>query len=84
MGVPGDLHHSGGRQLSVPALADQLETRQVAVHDWLVGELARGNLRNRHEVLTLLQNLTNAIMATDQVPGNGIALPTTGVQQPVR
>lgn len=53
-------------RVGVPALADQLESRQVAVHAWVVGELACGNLRNRHEVLTRLQNLPNAITATDQ------------------
>jgi predicted nucleic acid-binding protein len=53
-------------RVGVPALAEQLEARQVAVHAWIVGELACGNLRNRHEVLALLQNLPTAIMAADQ------------------
>jgi predicted nucleic acid-binding protein len=53
-------------RVGVPALADQLESRQVAVHAWVVGELACGNLRNRHEVLMLLQNLPAAITATEQ------------------
>jgi predicted nucleic acid-binding protein len=53
-------------RVGVPPLAEQLEARQVAVHTWVVGELACGNLRNRHEVLALLQNLPIAIMAADQ------------------
>jgi predicted nucleic acid-binding protein len=53
-------------RVGVPALADQLEARQVAVHTWVVAELACGNLRNRHEVLALVQNLPTAVTATDQ------------------
>lgn len=35
-------------------------------HPWVIGELALGNLRHRHEVLQLLHGMTQATMATDE------------------
>lgn len=49
----------------VPALADALEQGDVAMHPWIVGELACGNLRDREEILALLQRLPVATVATD-------------------
>jgi predicted nucleic acid-binding protein len=37
----------------------------VLIHPWLIGELACGNLRNRGEVLELLQGLPAAVVASD-------------------
>ena len=48
-----------------PALAKALETGIVLTHPYVVGELACGNLKNRGEVLALLQDLTEAPLATD-------------------
>lgn len=47
------------------ALANLLNTAQVLSHPFVVGELACGNLRNRTEVLSLLQNLPQAPVARD-------------------
>jgi predicted nucleic acid-binding protein len=49
----------------VPALAEALEQEYVFVHPFVLGELACGNLRNRREVLELLDNLAHAPTATD-------------------
>lgn len=59
-----------------------LESTQVLVHPFIIGELACGNLRNRTEVLALLAALPKVVMATDaevlffidqhQLMGNGI------------
>ena len=38
-------------------LRQLLEEGQVLCHPFVIGELACGNLANRHEVVTLLQNL---------------------------
>jgi predicted nucleic acid-binding protein len=38
-------------------LAGELEAGQVLVHPFVIGELACGTLRNRREVLTLLDRL---------------------------
>lgn len=46
-------------------LAGLLNAAQVLVHPFVVGELACGNLRNRTEVLTLLQHLPRAPVATN-------------------
>lgn len=46
-------------------LADALEEETVLVHPFVIGELACGNLRNREEVLELLQRLPAAPHATD-------------------
>jgi len=40
-----------------PRLREQLERGIVAVHPFIIGELACGNLRNRTEVLSLLASL---------------------------
>ena len=40
-----------------PALAALLVDAEVACHPFVVGELACGNLRNRAEILSLLQSL---------------------------
>ena len=40
-----------------PALAELLSDAKVACHPLVIGELACGNLRNRSEVLSLLQAL---------------------------
>ena len=37
-----------------------LNDAQVICHEWVVGELACGNLRNRREILSLLQSLPSA------------------------
>lgn len=46
-------------------LAAMLESGQVLIHPFVLGELACGNLRNREEVLELLGNLPPAPAATD-------------------
>jgi predicted nucleic acid-binding protein len=40
-----------------PALAKALGQLEVAIHPWLIGELACGHLQHRQQVLTLLQRL---------------------------
>jgi hypothetical protein len=42
-----------------------LESGQVLVHPFVVGELALGNLLHREQVLTALQDLPQATTATD-------------------
>jgi len=49
----------------VPALVNVLEAGSVMTHAHVVGELACGNLKNRNEVLQLLQELAQAPVATD-------------------
>ncbi len=39
---------------------------EVVCHPFIVGELACGNLRNRHEILTYLQSLPMTILAEDE------------------
>lgn len=48
-----------------PRLAAALEGGTVCVHPFVIGELACGNLRNRREVLGLLESLPAAPVATD-------------------
>lgn len=48
------------------AVADLLEAGQVLMHPFVVGELALGNLRQRQAILTYLQDLPRAIVATDE------------------
>lgn len=48
------------------ALAASLEAGQVAIHPFVVGELACGNLRDRAEVLGLLQSLPTLVVASDK------------------
>ena len=49
----------------VPALAGALEQGNVLMHPFVRGELACGNLKNRGEVLRLLEELPGAPIATD-------------------
>lgn len=49
-----------------PALALLLEDAQVCTHDFVVGELACANLRNRAEILGLLQSLPRLATATEE------------------
>ncbi|MEA2642170.1 MAG: hypothetical protein QOF51_3564 [Chloroflexota bacterium] len=48
-----------------PALAAALDAGQVLVHPFVVGELACGHLIRRDEVLTLLQGLPRAPVASE-------------------
>lgn len=48
-----------------PALAALLQKDFVCTHDFVIGELACGNLRNRAEVLGLLQSLPRLSAATE-------------------
>ena len=48
-----------------PALAKALETGIVLTHPFVIGELACGNLKNRGELLALLQDLPASPVATD-------------------
>ena len=43
-----------------------LNDGEVVCHPFIVGELACGNLKNRHEILTHLQSLPIAILAEDE------------------
>ena len=49
-----------------PALLDILNAGLVLAHPFVVGELACGNLKNRKAVLSLLQDLPAAPVATDE------------------
>lgn len=49
-----------------PHLARWLDAGRVLMHPFVVGELACGNLRNRREVLTLLQALPAVPVATEE------------------
>jgi hypothetical protein len=42
-----------------------LNDGEVVCHPFIVGELACGNLKNRHEILTSLQSLPMTILAED-------------------
>lgn len=48
-----------------PALATMLQSEVVCTHDFVIGELACGNLRNRAEILGLLQSLPRLSAATE-------------------
>ena len=50
----------------VPRLATLLQEGEVLIHPWVIGELACGHLRNRADVLELLQGLPAAVVASDQ------------------
>jgi predicted nucleic acid-binding protein len=43
-----------------------LQSRQVLVHPFIVGELALGNLRQRETILGSLRTMPHAIVATDE------------------
>ncbi len=47
------------------ALAEFLNAGRVMTHPFVIGELACGNLKKRKEVLSLLQDLPPAPVATD-------------------
>jgi predicted nucleic acid-binding protein len=47
-------------------LARLLNTGQVLTHRFVIGELALGNLQNRNIVLSTLQNLPQASVASDE------------------
>ena len=47
------------------ALVELLNTGRVLAHPFVIGELACGNLKNRTAVLSLLQDLPAAPVATD-------------------
>ena len=49
----------------LPRLATLLQDGEVLIHPWVIGELACGNLRNRSQVLDLLQGLPAAMVASD-------------------
>jgi predicted nucleic acid-binding protein len=49
-----------------PALATALQSSQVLMHPFIVGELACGNLKSRAEVLTLLAELPGAPVASHE------------------
>ena len=49
-----------------PALTALLNTGRVMTHPFVVGELACGNLKNRKGVLSLLQDLPAAPVASDE------------------
>ena len=48
-----------------PGLAALLQNELVYTHDFVIGELACGNLGNREELLRLLQSLPRLSAATD-------------------
>jgi predicted nucleic acid-binding protein len=50
----------------LPHLASLLQKGEVMIHPWVIGELACGNLRNRSQVLELLQGLPAATVASDR------------------
>lgn len=49
----------------LPRLATLLQEGEVMIHPCVIGELACGNLRNRSQVLELLQGLPAATVASD-------------------
>jgi len=49
----------------LPRLATRLLEGEVLVHPWVMGELACGHLRHRRQVLSLLQGLPAAVVASD-------------------
>ncbi len=46
-----------------PELENLLYDGEVVCHPFIVGELACGNIKNRNEILTLLQSLPMAVSA---------------------
>jgi predicted nucleic acid-binding protein len=42
-----------------------LQQSHIMVHPFVLGELACGNLKNRHQILSLLESLPAATMASD-------------------
>jgi predicted nucleic acid-binding protein len=50
----------------LPRLATRLLEGEVLIHPWVMGELACGNLRHRRQILSLLQGLPAAVVASDE------------------
>ena len=50
-------------RLSEPGLIELLERSAVAMHPFVVGEIACGSLRDRSSILELLQDLPAAVVA---------------------
>jgi predicted nucleic acid-binding protein len=50
---------------TIPRLVEALESENVRVHPFVLGELACGSIRNRDEVLHLLAALPVCVVATD-------------------
>ncbi len=50
---------------SNPQLTELLKEERVACHPFVIGELACGNLKNRQEILSLLQSLPRSEMVED-------------------
>lgn len=50
----------------LPRLATRLQKGEVLIHPWVMGELACGHLRHRRQVLSLLQGLPAAVVASDE------------------
>lgn len=48
-----------------PLLARRLEEHEVMAHQWVIGELALGALRQRDEILQLLASLPQAPLASE-------------------
>ena len=48
----------------VALLEDLLTSGEVAIHPFIIGELACGNIRNREEIMTLLSALPTLKMAS--------------------
>jgi hypothetical protein len=48
------------------ALADLLDAGEVLIHPFVIGELALGDLRQRQAIVTSLQDLPMANIASDQ------------------
>jgi len=48
-----------------PRFATLLQGGQMLIHPWVIGELACGNLRNRQQVVELLQGLPMVTVASD-------------------
>jgi len=65
-----------------PRLARQLEQGEVGCHPFVIGEIAMGSLKNRHEVLSLLAELPAArtvaheeamtLVDARRLPGTGL------------
>ena len=53
-------------QTSIALLADALEAEDVLVHPFVIGELACGEMKERHKVLGLLTTLPSIVVATDE------------------
>lgn len=54
------LHHGES------ALSAALHQQRVLIHPFIIGELALGNLRDRHSILNALMNLPEALVARDE------------------